>query len=118
MKTQLGAILAQAALLPHFERLAAAAAEFEFTLRAGEVHATTLCEGVAELATGAVDSVDGEMLLEAGCLVVRVVGLDPFGVLGARDAFVLLHPLEKDECQTMWQLRGRRSVLVFDKWRR
>ena len=77
MQAQLGAAWLAATLRAKLEGLVAANTELELALGAGEMHASPLGEGVAEVAAGAADAVLGQVGLHARGLRVRVVLLLP-----------------------------------------
>ena len=81
MQAQLGAARLAATLGAQLEGLVAANTELELALGAGEMHASPLGEGIAEVAAGAADAVLGQVGLHAGGLGVRVVFLLPPGNL-------------------------------------
>ena len=77
MQAELGAAWLAATLGAKLEGLVAANTELKLALGAGEMHASPLGEGVAEVAAGAADSVLGQVGLHASGLGVGVVLLLP-----------------------------------------
>ena len=89
VEAQLGTAWVLPALGAHLEWFVAANTELELALSAGKMHAAALGESVAEVTLGTGDPVLGQVLLQPGRLVVRVVLLLPAGEVLAGDAVVL-----------------------------